>query len=66
MDNQALRDYFEFENTYLAANQNGEYSEKQKQKLVKDNTKASLKIGVPLLVIAIILLLVAIGHNLSS
>ena len=63
MNDQALRDYFDFDDTDLAANRNGEYSEKQKQKLVrenKENIKASLKTGVPLLVLAIILLLVTI------
>ena len=63
MDDQALRDYFDFDDTDLAANRNGEYSKKQKQKLVKqnkDNIKASLKTGAPLLAIAVILLLVTI------
>jgi len=63
MDDQALRDYFEFDDNDLAANRNGEMSEKQKQKLLKEyqgNTKAGLKYAVPLLVIAIILLLVTI------
>lgn len=63
MDDQTLRDYFDFDDTDLAANRNGEYSKKQKQKLQnenRDNIKASLKIGVPLLVVAILLLLVTI------
>lgn len=58
-----MKDYFKFDEVDLEANRKGEYSEKQKRKLVKENkdsSDASLKIGLPLLAIAILLLLATI------
>ena len=63
MDDQALRDYFAFDEVDLAANRKGEFSEKQKQKIAQeyqDNTNAGLKTGLPTAVLAFILLLVNI------
>jgi len=36
MDDRALRDYFKFDEDDLDANRSGEYSEKQKRKLVQE------------------------------
>ena len=63
MDDQALRDYFDFDDADLAANRNGELSEKQQQKLIKERKSqlnASLKAGTPLLVLTLIFLLASI------
>jgi len=63
MDDQALRDYFAFDEFDLTANRNGEFSVKQKQKIAgdyKDNTRDGLRLGVPTATIALILLLVTI------
>ncbi len=59
MDDQALRDYFQFDEYDLAANRNGEYSEKQKQKLVKQDKgkfNTELIIGLGALTIFLVLL----------
>jgi hypothetical protein len=45
MDDQALREYFKFDEADLAANRNGALTEKQKQKLIQDN-KSSKTWGV--------------------
>jgi hypothetical protein len=45
MDDQALRDYFKFDEADLTANRNGTLTEKQKQKLIKDN-KSSKTFGI--------------------
>ena len=45
MDDQALRDYFKFDEADLTANRNGTLTEKQKQKLIQDN-KSSKRFGV--------------------
>jgi hypothetical protein len=61
MDDQALHDYFSFDEYDLAANRNGEFSAKQKQKIAseyRDNTNDGLRLGVPMAALAFILLLV--------
>jgi hypothetical protein len=48
MDGQALRNFFKFDDTDLAANRNGEFSENQKKNLIKEykaNTNFGLKLG---------------------
>ncbi len=45
MDDQALRDYFKFDEADLNANRNGSLTEKQKMKLVQDN-KSSKTFGI--------------------
>jgi hypothetical protein len=45
MEDQALRDYFKFDEADLAANRNGTLTEKQKMKLVQDN-KSSKRSGI--------------------
>jgi membrane protein implicated in regulation of membrane protease activity len=59
MDAQALRDYFHFDEDDLAANRMGEYSEKQKQRLVKQDKgrfNTELVIGLGALAIFLVLL----------
>jgi hypothetical protein len=73
LDNQALRDYFKFDEADLAANRNGGLTEKQKMKLVKDN-KSSKTFGIGcgigggffLIAIASIFPIVFIPMGLSS
>jgi hypothetical protein len=63
MNDQALRDYFEFDEDDLAANRNSEFSARQKQKIAsdyKDISKDGLKLGLPTAALAVILLLVNI------
>jgi len=63
VDDQALKDYFQFDDYDLAANRNGKLSERQKQKLTREYTEIinfGLKLGLPLLALAIILLFVSI------
>jgi membrane protein implicated in regulation of membrane protease activity len=63
MGDQALRDYFQFDENDLAANRNGEYSEKQKQRLVKEdkgNFKNELILGLGALAIFLVLLAILI------
>ena len=63
MDDQALKDYFEFDENDLAANRNGEFSARQKQKIsseYKDISNDGLKLGLPTAALAVILLLVNI------
>ena len=45
MDDQALRDFFKFDDADLAANRNGSLTEKQKQKLIQAN-KSDKKFGI--------------------
>jgi hypothetical protein len=57
MDEQALRDYFEFDEFDLNANRSGRFSEKQQKELIKelkDNSKFGVKFGLGSLVIAAI------------
>jgi len=73
MEDQALRDYFKFDEADLAANRNGGLTEKQKMKLVKDN-KSSKTFGIGcgigggffLIAIASIFPIVFIPMGLSS
>ena len=63
MDDQALKDYFQFDDYDLAANRNGRLSEKQKQKLAREYgevTNFGLKLGIPSLVLAVLLLFVSV------
>jgi hypothetical protein len=63
MDNQALQEYFDFDENDLAANRNGEFSAKQKQKIsseYKENADDGLRLGVPTAALAFILLIVNI------
>ena len=63
MDDQALKDYFQFDDYDLAGNRNGKLSEKQKQKLIREYTKVTnfgLKLGLPSLALAVILLAVSV------
>ena len=56
MDDQALRDYFEFDEDDLAANRNSEFSARQKQKIAsdyKDISKDGLKLGLPTAALAV-------------
>jgi hypothetical protein len=41
MEDQALRDYFLFDEADLSANRNGKYSEKQRKKMTQDDRRAS-------------------------
>jgi hypothetical protein len=63
MDDQALKDYFQFDDYDLAANRNGRLSTKQQQKLTREYaevTNFGLKLGLPALALAVLLLLVSI------
>lgn len=63
MDDQSLRDYFEFNDDDLAANRSGEFSARQKQKIAaqyKPITSQGLRLGVPTAALAFILLIVTI------
>ena len=63
MDDQALKDYFQFDDYDLSANRNGRFSEKQKQKLTTEYTEITnfgLKLGLPALALAVLLLVVSI------
>jgi hypothetical protein len=63
MDDQALKDYFEFDEDDLAANRNGGYSKKQQQKIAaqyKPVVSEGLRLGVPTAALAFILLIVTI------
>ena len=63
MDDQALKDYFQFDDYDLAANRNGKLSDKQQHKLTNEYTEVTsfgLKLGLPALVLGILLLVVSI------
>jgi hypothetical protein len=63
MNDHALQDFFDFDESDLAANRNGEFSAKQKQKITseyQENTNDGLRLGVPTAALAFILLLVNI------
>jgi hypothetical protein len=63
MDNQPLQDYFDFEESDLAANRNGEFSAKQRQRIAseyKENANDGLRLGLPTAALAFILLIVNI------
>jgi len=61
MDDQALRDYFQFDEYDLTANRNGEYSEKQKQRLAKqDKGRFNTELIIGLVALAIFLILLGV------
>ena len=63
MDTHPLKDFFDFDESDLAANRNGEFSAKQKQKIAceyQDIANDGLRLGVPTAVLAVILLVVNI------
>ena len=63
MDDQALQDYFGFDENDLAANRNGEYSANQARKIAteyKATSRDGLMLGIPTAALACILLFVNI------
>ena len=63
MDNQPLQDFFNFDESDLAANRNGEFSAKQKQTIAseyKDIANDGLRLGVPTAALAFITLIINI------
>ena len=63
MDTHPLQDFFDFDESDLAANRNGEFSAKQKQKIAseyQDIANDGLRLGVPTAALAVILLVVNI------
>jgi hypothetical protein len=74
MDDQALRDYFKFDEADLFANRNGRFSDKQQKALVKEERKQKklgIGCGIFALVIAFILIIIifvrgAIGSSIPA
>jgi hypothetical protein len=63
MDTHPLQDFFDFDESDLAANRNGEFSAKQKQKIAseyQDIANDGLRLGVPTAALSVILLVVNI------
>jgi hypothetical protein len=64
----ALKDFWKFEETDLAANRNGQLSENQKDSITKEHTAQknnSLKIGAAFLVMLLCLPVLAIGSRVA-
>jgi len=68
-DQQALQDYFKFNESDLAANRLGAFSEKQKQEIRdgrSDSKRSSFKLGLILIGIGLVLLFLLIGLPLMQ